>query len=70
MTTLEVIKNAIENNKKKLHDYYENENDLRKDTDPEIEQIRTNILNLQIMYLRMTTGITDKDTLVDMASCM
>lgn len=70
MTTIEVIKNAIENNKKKLNDYYENENDLRSECCPEIEQIRTNILNLQVMYLRMTTGITDKEKLVDMASNM
>lgn len=67
---IEIIKKSIETNEKRLMDYYEDENDTRNECDKEIEQIRTNILNLKILYVKLTTDITDRDELVDMASNM
>lgn len=68
MTTLEVLRKNIERNQMELNNYYEDENDTRPEDHAEIEQLRTNILNLSIMYVRLTTGITDRNTLVDLAS--
>lgn len=67
MTTLEVLKQSIVKSYERLNAFY-NENNNRGEDCQEAEQIRTNILNLKIMYLKKTTNETNKDNLIDMAS--
>ena len=65
MTLTEILMKNLRRNEEKLNNYYEDKNDTRDECHPDIEQLRTNILNLSLMIIKIELGIEDSDEAIE-----